>query len=67
MKHAILAQVTHAISYPGPVLSIGISPDCRTLVAGLATGLLAVKRHARPRAAASRSASTTAASAPTRK
>ena len=41
-------QVTHAISYPGPVLSMGISPDCTTLAAGLATGLLAVKRHAKP-------------------
>ncbi len=45
-------QVTHAISYPGPVLSMGISPDCTTLAAGLATGLLAVKRHAKPPAAA---------------
>ena len=55
--------MTHAISYPGPVLSMGISPDCRTLAAGLATGLLAVKRHAKlPAPAAARAAGTVAGS-----
>ena len=61
-------QVTHAISYPGPVLSMGISPDCSTLVAGLSTGLLAVKRHARPPpAAAARTAGIIAGAARARR
>lgn len=41
-------QVTHAISYPSPVLSMAISPDCATLAVGMANGMLAVKRHAKP-------------------
>ena len=41
-------QVTHAISYPAPVLSMAISPDCATLAVGMSNGQLAVKRHAKP-------------------
>ena len=60
--------MTHAISYPGPVLSMGISPDCSTLAAGLATGLLAVKRHAKPPVAgAARTAGAVAGSARARR
>jgi len=49
-QHALLLllQVTHAIRYPAPVLSMGISPDCSTLVVGMVDGLLSVKRHAKP-------------------
>ncbi|EFJ42814.1 hypothetical protein VOLCADRAFT_66565 [Volvox carteri f. nagariensis] len=45
-------RVTHATKYPAPVLSMGLSPDCRLLAVGLADGTLSVRRHARPRTAA---------------
>lgn len=45
-------QVTHAIRYPAPVLSLGLSPDCATLAVGMSSGLLSVKRHAKPPPAA---------------
>ena len=51
--HMVLCtQVTHAIRYPAPVLSLGLSPDCATLAVGMSSGLLSVKRHAKPPPAA---------------
>jgi hypothetical protein len=34
------------------VLSLGLSPDCATLAVGMSSGLLSVKRHAKPPPAA---------------
>ena len=36
--------------YPGPVLSLGLSGDCRLLAVGLSDGTLSVRRHVRKRA-----------------
>jgi hypothetical protein len=44
-------SVTHASKYPSPVLSLGLSPDCRLLAVGMADGTLSVRTHDRPRAA----------------
>ena len=46
--HCAVVQVTHAISYPAPVLSLAVSPDCATLAVGMSNGQVAVKRHAKP-------------------
>ena len=43
-------KVTHASKYPGPVLSIGLSPDCSLLAVGQADGLLSIRKHSRPKA-----------------
>ncbi|GLC39732.1 hypothetical protein PLESTM_000933800 [Pleodorina starrii] len=45
-------RVTAASKYPSPVLSLGLSPDCRLLAVGLADGSLTVRKHARPKALA---------------
>lgn len=42
--------VTHASRYPGPVLSLALSPGCGMLAVGLADGLLALHKHAVPKA-----------------
>ncbi|GIL86712.1 hypothetical protein Vretimale_19807 [Volvox reticuliferus] len=42
-------RVTHASKYPAPVMSLGLSPDCRLLAVGLADGTLSVRKHARPK------------------
>ena len=42
-------KVTHASKYPGPVLSLGISPDCGLLAVGQADGQLSIRKHARPK------------------
>ena len=42
-------KVTHASKYPGPVLSLGISPDCGLLAVGQADGQLSTRKHARPK------------------
>lgn len=41
-------KVTHASKYPAPVLSMGISPDCRLLAVGMADGMLSIRQHSRP-------------------
>ncbi|KAG2433548.1 hypothetical protein HYH02_012665 [Chlamydomonas schloesseri] len=43
--------VTHASKYPAPVMSLGLSPDCRLLAVGMADGNLSVRKHARPKRA----------------
>lgn len=42
-------KVTHASKYPGPVLSLGISPDCGLLAVGQADGQLSIRKHATPK------------------
>ncbi|KXZ44237.1 hypothetical protein GPECTOR_70g467 [Gonium pectorale] len=43
-------QVTAVSKYPAPVLSLGLSPDCRLLAVGGADGTLSVRKHDRPKA-----------------
>ena len=38
-------KVTHATKYPGPILSVGISPNAALLAVGLANGQLLVRKH----------------------
>ena len=38
-------KVTHATKYPGPVLSVGLSPNAALLAVGLADGQLFVRKH----------------------
>ena len=38
-------KVTHATKYPGPIMSVGISPNAALLAVGLANGQLLVRRH----------------------
>eukprot|EP00271_Cylindrocystis_brebissonii_P021166 TRINITY_DN7422_c0_g1_i1.p1 TRINITY_DN7422_c0_g1~~TRINITY_DN7422_c0_g1_i1.p1 ORF type:complete len:532 (+),score=114.97 TRINITY_DN7422_c0_g1_i1:490-2085(+) len=38
-------QVTHAVRYPDPILSLGLSSDSSTLVVGMASGLLSVRQR----------------------
>ena len=45
-------RVTHAQKYPGPILSLDIAPDCSTLAVGQADGLLCLRKHSAPKAAA---------------
>ena len=40
-------RVVHASRYPGPILSMGLAPDCSLLAVGLADGTLSLRRHAR--------------------
>lgn len=42
--------VTHASRYPGPILSLALSPDCGMLAVGMADGLLSLRKHAAPKA-----------------
>ena len=42
-------KVTHASKYPGPVLSLGLSPDCSLLAVGQADGLLSIRKHSKPK------------------
>ncbi|KAL3158240.1 hypothetical protein ABBQ38_010492 [Trebouxia sp. C0009 RCD-2024] len=42
-------KVTHASKYPGPVLSLGIAPDCSLLAVGQADGQLSIRKHATPK------------------
>ena len=42
-------KVTHSSKYPSPVLSLGISPDCKLLAVGMADGTLSIRQHDRPR------------------
>ena len=42
-------KVTHASKYPGPVLSLGISPDCGLLAVGQADGQLSIRKHSKPK------------------
>ncbi|KAG2498088.1 hypothetical protein HYH03_003846 [Edaphochlamys debaryana] len=42
-------RVTHATKYPSPVMSLGISPDCRLLAVGMADSTLSVRKHDRPK------------------
>ena len=42
-------KVTHASRYPGPILSVGLSPDCSLLAVGQADGLLSIRKHRRPK------------------
>ncbi|GFR40760.1 hypothetical protein Agub_g1372, partial [Astrephomene gubernaculifera] len=44
-------KVTHASKYPAPVMSLGISPDCRLLAVGMADSTLSVRKHERPKRA----------------
>ena len=41
-------KVTHSSKYPSPVLSMGISPDCKLLAVGMADGTLSIRQHDRP-------------------
>ena len=43
-------KVSHSSKYPSPVLSLGISPDCKLLAVGLSDGTLSIRQHDRPRA-----------------
>eukprot|EP00891_Asterochloris_glomerata_P002672 jgi/Astpho2/2672/fgenesh1_pm.00049_%23_14_t len=45
-------RVTHAQKYPSPILSLDIAPDCSTLAVGQADGLLCLRKHSAPKAAA---------------
>lgn len=38
-------KVTHATKYPGPVLSVALSPNAALLAVGLADGQLFVRKH----------------------
>jgi len=38
-------KVTHATKYPGPILSVAISPNAALLAVGLADGQLFVRKH----------------------
>ena len=38
-------KVSHATKYPGPILSVAISPNAALLAVGLADGHLYVRRH----------------------
>ncbi len=42
-------KVTHASKYPGPVLCLGISPDCGLLAVGQADGQLSIRKHSKPK------------------
>ena len=42
-------KVTHASKYPGPVTSLGISPDCGLLAVGQADGQLSIRKHSEPK------------------
>jgi U3 small nucleolar RNA-associated protein 15 len=42
-------KVTHATRYQSGVTSLGISPDCGTMVVGLTDNQIMVRRHQRPR------------------
>ncbi len=42
-------KVTHASKYPGPVTSLGISPDCGLLAVGQADGQLSIRKHSKPK------------------
>jgi U3 small nucleolar RNA-associated protein 15 len=44
--------VTHAAKYPGPVLSVALSPDANVLAVGCANKLLSIRRRKVPREAA---------------
>ena len=37
--------MTHATKYPGPILSVAISPNAALLAVGLANGQLLVRKH----------------------
>lgn len=45
-------KVTHATKYPGPILSLGISPNAALLAVGLADGQLLVRKHSHNKGAA---------------
>ena len=38
-------KVTHATKYPGPVLSVALSPNAALLTVGLADGQLYARKH----------------------
>ncbi|KAJ3231256.1 snoRNA-binding rRNA-processing protein [Chytriomyces hyalinus] len=38
-------KVAHSIKYPGPILSMAVSPDDTHLVVGMASGLLSIRRR----------------------
>ena len=40
-------SVTHSAKYPGPVLSVALSPDARVLAVGTANRLLSIRRRSR--------------------
>ena len=42
-------KVTHAMRYPSPIMSIGLSADCRLLAVGTSDGMLSVRKHQRHR------------------
>jgi U3 small nucleolar RNA-associated protein 15 len=42
--------VTHSAKYPGPVLSVALSPDGNALAVGTANKLLSIRRRNKPRA-----------------
>ena len=41
---------THSAKYPGPVMSVALSPDAETLAVGTANKFLSVRRRSKPRA-----------------
>lgn len=42
--------VTHSAKYPGPVLSVALSPDANVLAVGTANKLLSIRKRNKPRA-----------------
>ena len=42
-------EVTHSAKYPGPVLSVALSPDANALAVGTANKLLSIRRRTKPR------------------
>ena len=42
-------KVTHSAKYPGPVLSVAMSPDANALAVGMANRLLSIRRRIKPR------------------
>ena len=42
-------SVTHGAKYPGPVLSVALSPDANTLAVGTANRLLSIRRRSKSR------------------
>lgn len=43
-------QVTYALKFPEPILSLALAPDCSAMAVGMAGGSLAIRRFSRPKA-----------------
>eukprot|EP00898_Chlorokybus_atmophyticus_P008774 jgi/Chlat1/8899/Chrsp92S08207 len=52
LTHSSYPQVTHAMRYSAPILSMGLSPDSTLLAVGMADGMLSVRKRPPPRSIA---------------